>query len=71
MGPLTDIHYPTLTGKLEVHAAKGQFAKLRPGLGKLLGLLSLQSPCRGAWSLDFRDIFSEGFAFDSIDGNLK
>lgn len=70
LGPLTDIHYPTLTGKLEVHAAKGQFAKLDPGLGKLLGLLSLQSLPRRL-SLDFRDIFSEGFAFDSIDGNLE
>ncbi len=68
-GPLTDIHYPTLTGQLEVNAAKGQFAKLDPGLGKLLGLLSLQSLPRRL-SLDFRDIFSEGFAFDTIEGKL-
>lgn len=68
-GPLTEIHYPSLDGKLHVAAAKGQFAKVEPGLGKLLGLLSLQSLPRRL-SLDFRDVFSEGFAFDSIEGKL-
>ena len=68
-GPLTGIHYPSLTGQMEVAAAKGQFAKVDPGLGKLLGLLSLQSLPRRL-TLDFRDIFSEGFAFDSIEGKL-
>ncbi|MBK8918874.1 MAG: TIGR02099 family protein [Betaproteobacteria bacterium] len=68
-GPLTAIDFPTLSGRLDVNAAKGQFAKLDPGLGKLLGLLSLQSLPRRL-SLDFRDIFSEGFAFDAIEGKL-
>lgn len=68
-GPLTSIHYPSLTGDLTVAAAKGQFAKVEPGIGKLLGLLSLQSLPRRL-SLDFRDIFSDGFAFDSIDAQL-
>jgi uncharacterized protein YhdP len=40
-----------------------------PGAGRLLGLLSLQSlPQR--LSLDFRDIFSEGLAFETIDGRF-
>lgn len=69
-GAPTDIDYASLTGKLEVLAEKGQFAKIEPGLGKLLGLISLQSLPRRL-SLDFRDIFSEGFAFDTIDGKLK
>ena len=68
-GPLTTLDFPTLSGRLDVNAAKGQFAKLDPGLGKLLGLLSLQSLPRRL-SLDFRDIFSEGFAFDAIEGKL-
>ncbi|HZX32203.1 MAG TPA: YhdP family protein [Rhodocyclaceae bacterium] len=68
-GALTSIHYPTLTGEMGLSAGKGQFAKLDPGLGKLLGLLSLQSlPQR--LTLDFRDIFSEGLAFDSIEARL-
>lgn len=68
-GPLTEIDYPTLAGEMKVMAMKGQFAKIEPGIGKLLGLLSLQSLPRRL-SLDFRDIFSDGFAFDSIDADL-
>ncbi|MBU1366158.1 MAG: TIGR02099 family protein [Gammaproteobacteria bacterium] len=69
-GPLTDIHYPSLTGQLNVDAEKGQFNKLEPGVGKLLGLISLQSLPRRL-TLDFRDIFSDGLAFDSIEGKLS
>ena len=68
-GPLTGIHYPSLTGQMTVSAEKGQFNKLEPGVGKLLGLISLQSLPRRL-TLDFRDIFSDGLAFDSIEGKL-
>ncbi len=69
-GAPTEIDYKTLGGKLTLEAARGQFKKLEPGVGRLLGILSLQSLPRRI-SLDFRDIFSEGFAFDSIDGNVE
>ena len=59
------IDYPTLAGDLSLIAAKGQFLKIEPGIGKLLGILSLQALPRRI-TLDFRDIFSEGFAFDNI-----
>lgn len=59
-----------LSGHFKMHAAKGQFAKIEPGAGKLLGLISLQSIPRRV-SFDFRDIFSEGFAFDRIAGEAK
>jgi uncharacterized protein YhdP len=62
-----DFDYPTLAGHLEFNAGKGQFVKLEPGLAKLLGIISLQSLPRRI-SLDFRDIFSDGFAFDGIVG---
>ncbi|MDP2792790.1 MAG: YhdP family protein [Sulfurisoma sp.] len=64
--PLT-IDYPSLSGKLKLDAANGQFSKLEPGVGRLIGVLSLQSLPRRI-VLDFRDVFSEGFAFDSING---
>ncbi len=63
------IDYPSLGGTLELNAANGQFVKLEPGVGRLLGVLSLQSLPRRI-TLDFRDIFSEGFAFDSIGGQV-
>jgi uncharacterized protein (TIGR02099 family) len=57
----------SLSGQLKLDAEKGQFKKLEPGVGRLLGVLSLQSLPRRI-TLDFRDVFSEGFAFDSIAG---
>lgn len=68
-GP-TAIDYPSLSGELKVEASGGQFSKFEPGVGRLLGVLSLQSIPRRI-TLDFRDVFSEGFAFDSISGTLK
>jgi uncharacterized protein (TIGR02099 family) len=65
-----ELDYPTMTGNLALEAAKGQFVKLDPGIGKLLGVLNLQSLPRRL-SLDFRDVFSEGFAFDEIGGAVK
>jgi uncharacterized protein YhdP len=47
----------------------GQFLKADPGLAKLLGVLSLQSLPRRL-ALDFRDVFSEGFAFDFVRGDV-
>ncbi|MBU4499631.1 MAG: TIGR02099 family protein, partial [Gammaproteobacteria bacterium] len=51
-------------------AKGGQFLNLNPGVGKLLGVLSLQSLSRRL-SLDFRDIFNKGFAFDDIEAALR
>ena len=61
------IDYPSLAGDLSLIAEKGQFLKIEPGIGKLLGILSLQALPRRI-TLDFRDVFSDGFAFDSITG---
>lgn len=65
-----DIDYPSLAGSLKLEAKNGQFLKIEPGAGKLIGLLSLQSLPRRL-TLDFRDVFSEGFAFDSISGTAR
>ena len=64
-GSPQSIDYPSLTGEVSLAAEKGQFLKIEPGIGKLLGILSLQALPRRI-TLDFRDIFSEGFAFDNI-----
>jgi uncharacterized protein (TIGR02099 family) len=70
VGNPSELDYASLSGNLVVEANKGQFVKLDPGIGKLLGVLSLQSLPRRL-SLDFRDIFSEGLAFDEIVGTVK
>jgi uncharacterized protein (TIGR02099 family) len=69
-GPPDRLDYATLSGEMVIEASKGQFLKLDPGAGKLLGLISLQTLPR-RFSLDFGDIFSQGFAFDNIQGTLS
>jgi uncharacterized protein (TIGR02099 family) len=64
------IHYPTLGGQLKLNTSKGQFLKASAGAGRLLGVLSLQSLAR-RMTLDFRDVFSDGFAFDSITASAE
>ncbi len=58
---------PTLTGDLTLSADKGQFLKADPGVAKLLGVLSLQSLV----TLDLRDLFREGFSYDTITGTAS
>ena len=61
--------YPSMTGAFTVHVESGQFLKADPGIAKLLGVLSLQALPRRL-TLDFRDVFSEGFAFDFVRGDV-
>jgi uncharacterized protein (TIGR02099 family) len=67
--PLT-LHYPTLSGRFNVNIGRGQFLQAEPGVAKLLGVLSLQALPRRLL-LDFRDVFSAGFAFDTIRGDVS
>ncbi|HJV81052.1 YhdP family protein [Noviherbaspirillum sp.] len=61
---------PSLNGQLRLDLASGQFLKVEPGAAKLLGVLSLQSLPRRL-ALDFRDVFSEGFAFDGVTASAN
>jgi uncharacterized protein YhdP len=63
------LDYPSLQGKLQLALDAGQFLKADAGAGRLLGVLSLQSLPR-RFTLDFRDLFQEGFAFDSVNGDV-
>ncbi|MDR2113195.1 MAG: TIGR02099 family protein [Candidatus Accumulibacter sp.] len=69
-GAPTEIDFASMNGHLRLKAAKGQFLKLDPGAaGKLLGLISLQNLPRRI-SLDFKDVFSEGLAFNAVSGRM-
>ncbi|HEY1057953.1 MAG TPA: YhdP family protein [Limnobacter sp.] len=67
-GP-TSIDYDSLSGQFKLSSRKGQFLKADPGAAKLLGVLSLQSIPR-RFTLDFKDIFSQGFAYDTIEADV-
>lgn len=66
--PIT-LDYPSLSGNFNVGVEDGQFLKAEPGIAKLLGVLSLQSLPRRL-VLDFRDVFTDGFSFDFLRGDV-
>ena len=70
MGSPLSLDYPSMSGAFTVNVESGQFLKADPGIAKLLGVLSLQALPRRL-TLDFRDVFSEGFAFDFLRGDVK
>lgn len=67
--PLTP-HVPSLNGQFKVALDSGQFLPAGPGVGRLLGVLSLQTLPRRLL-LDFRDVFAEGFLFDNVSGDVS
>jgi uncharacterized protein YhdP len=69
MGSPFSLDYPSMTGAFTVNVESGQFLKADPGIAKLLGVLSLQALPRRL-TLDFRDVFSDGFAFDFLRGDV-
>ncbi len=60
-----------LDGTLAVNVKDGRLVEVEPGgTGRVLGLLSVaQLPRR--LTLDFRDFFSKGFAFNKLGGTVK
>ncbi len=68
-GSPLSLDVPTMSGQFNVNIESGQFVKADPGIAKLLGVLSLQSLPRRL-TLDFRDVFSQGFAFDFVRGDV-
>ena len=67
--PIT-LDYASMDGKMNLLVEKGQFLKTEPGAARLLGVLNLQALPRRL-TLDFRDVFSEGFAFDFVRGDVR
>jgi uncharacterized protein (TIGR02099 family) len=63
------MNFPTLAGQFNINVENGQFLKVDPGAAKLLSVLSMQSIAKRL-TLDFRDVFSEGFAFDFLRGDV-
>ena len=60
----------TMQANLSLDARDGRLLEIEPGAGRVLGLLGIgQLPRR--LTLDFRDFFDKGFAFDSITGDVR
>jgi uncharacterized protein (TIGR02099 family) len=69
-GDPATLDFPTLSGAVQMNVENGQFLEIEPGIGKLIGLISLQALPRRI-TLDFRDVFSKGFQFDRISSNAQ
>jgi uncharacterized protein YhdP len=69
LGSPFTLDYASMGGQLALAMEAGQFLKAEPGAARLLGVLSLQALPRRLL-LDFRDVFQQGFAFDSVSGDV-
>jgi len=67
-GPRDDL-LESLDGEVQVRIGTGQLAEVKPGAGRVFGLMSIAALPRRL-SLDFRDVFGKGFAFDRIKGTF-
>ncbi|MFZ4760438.1 MAG: YhdP family protein, partial [Burkholderiaceae bacterium] len=69
-GAPVSIDYGSLEGRVKLAIGKGEFLKVDPGAAKLIGVLNMQSLPKRLTG-DFRDLFGEGFAFDTLDGQVR
>jgi uncharacterized protein (TIGR02099 family) len=64
-----DFRPESLEGRLHLVIGKGRLLNVKPGAGRVFGLVSLHTLPRRL-SLDFSDLFKKGFAFDHIEGSF-
>ncbi|MCB1826095.1 MAG: hypothetical protein KDJ54_16565, partial [Candidatus Competibacteraceae bacterium] len=68
-GELPDFTLERMDGSLKFQIDSGQLLNIDPGLGRVVGLFSLQNILRRL-SLDFSDLFQPGTSFDRITGEF-
>ena len=68
-GPREDF-MDSLDGNVNVNFGAGQLVEVEPGAGRVFGLMSVGALPRRL-SLDFSDVFTKGFGFDSIKGDFR
>jgi uncharacterized protein (TIGR02099 family) len=69
-GPPAAFALERLNGAMDVSVTQGNILTADPGAGRMLGLLSLTELPRRL-SMDFRDVFDEGFSFDEAKGTMR
>jgi uncharacterized protein (TIGR02099 family) len=67
-GP-SDFSPAILRGRATAEVGAGSLLDVEPGVGRMLGILNLAALQRRL-SLDFRDLFDRGYAFEQISGAL-
>jgi uncharacterized protein (TIGR02099 family) len=70
-GPPADFSLATVAAELDLRAESGRLLSVdKAGAGKLLSLFSLNSLQRRL-TLDFTDLYKEGFSFDKMKGRFR
>lgn len=69
-GAPSSLSLASMTGTLDIHVEDGRIPDAAPGVGRLLGLVSLAELPRRL-TLDFGDVFGKGLGFDSINGQFR
>lgn len=65
-----DFSWANLNADMAVEVKQGRILRIKPGLGRMLGALNLESLLRRL-KLDFSDVYEKGFAFDKIAGDIR
>jgi uncharacterized protein YhdP len=68
-GGLQDFVLARSTGLVTFELGAGSLPKVEPGVGRVLGFLNLSALTRRL-SLDFRDLYQQGFSFERIVGRI-
>ncbi|MBK7983360.1 MAG: TIGR02099 family protein [Candidatus Competibacteraceae bacterium] len=66
---LPDFALEQLDGTLKLQVGPGQLRDIKPGLGRLIGMLNVQNLTRRL-NFDFSDLFQPGMGFDRISGEF-
>lgn len=64
-----DLSLKRARGTLTIEVDAGRILDLEPGVGRMLGILNTAALSRRL-SLDFSDVFDDGFSFDRIQGDI-
>jgi uncharacterized protein (TIGR02099 family) len=60
----------TVSGEIKLNLGKGGLLNVEPGLGRVVGMLNLDSLWRRL-TFDFSDLFGRGLAYDGIGGTFR
>jgi uncharacterized protein (TIGR02099 family) len=69
-GGFGDFKLARALGFVDVTLGAGRLLNVEPGVGRLLGFLNL-SALERRLSMDFRDLYEEGFAFEEMRGRIQ
>src|SRR5699024_3131876 len=69
-GAPSSFELANMEGLLKVDIGKGRVPEVKPGMGRLFGLMSIAELPRRV-SLDFGDVLGKGFGFESMKGSFR